>query len=235
MTDQPRPAAVERPGQPLWGDPASELLRAERDRAERRLNAENSQLDGLRRLVGNRGGGLCYHIDSPASSVKFAVSFLGLFTVEGSFTGLSGSIQLHDKNGQQSSVTATVPVATVTSGVALRDRHLRSRDYLDVERFPAASFESTAVEWQRDGFLVHGRLTVRGEQRAVVVHMAYPELSEAGDAAAAPLDLHGHVSVNRRQFGVLGTGDSRRRFDPRDVTIGNMVDITVRVRARPIR
>ncbi len=39
MTDQPRPVAVERPGQPLWDDPASELLRAERDRAERRLNA----------------------------------------------------------------------------------------------------------------------------------------------------------------------------------------------------
>ncbi len=196
--------------------------------------ARNSQLEGLRRLVGGRGDGHRYIIDPSASSVRFAVSFLGLFTVEGSFSGLSGNIRIETSNGQQSSVTATLSVATLDSGVSLRDRHLRSSDYLDVERFPDAAFESSGVEWQRDAFLVHGRLTVHGERRAIVVHMAYPAPSPAGHEAAAPLDLHGHFSVNRRQFGVLGTGSVQRRLDPRDVTIGNMVDVTVRVRARPI-
>ena len=166
--------------------------------------------------------------------VRFAVSFFGLFTVEGTFSGITGSIQYHTDDVRQSSVLASVRMETVDSGIRLRDRHLRSRDYLDVERFPAATFESSAVEWQQEGFLVHGRLTVRDQQRAVVVHLAYPKPPEPGSNGDEPLDLHGHFSVNRRQFGVLGTGERKRRFDPRDLTIGNMVDITVKLRAIPI-
>lgn len=194
--------------------------------------ARSRQIDGLKRLVAGRGNWRHYEIDPAASTLTFAVSFLSLFTVEGTFSRLSGSIDL--RNGtRQSSVIAGVPMTTIESGIALRDRHLRSRDYLDVEHFPTAHFESSAVEWQLEGFLVHGRLTVRDETRAIVVHMSYPTPPTSA-GTDAPLDLQGHFSINRRHFGVLGTGHRKRRLDPRDVTIGNMVDITVRVRALPV-
>ena len=165
--------------------------------------------------------------------MRFAVSFFGLFTVEGSFSGLTGTISHHTSDLRASSCTCGVGMASVNSGIGLRDRHLRSPDYLDVDRFPNATFESSAVEWQQDGFLVHGRLTVRGSQRAIVVHMKYPD-PLATTAEDDPVDLQGHFSVNRRHFGVLGTGERKRRLDPRDLTIGNMVDVTIRVRARPL-
>lgn len=195
--------------------------------------ARVSQIEGLRRLVGRRNGSQRYEIDPSASTVRFAVSFFGLFTVEGSFSGLTGTISHHTSDLRASSCMCAVIMTSVNSGVGLRDRHLRSPDYLDVERFPNASFESSAVEWQQDGFLVHGRLTVRGRQRAIVVHMKYPE-PLVNAAPDAPVELHGHFSVNRRHFGVLGTGERKRRFDPRDLTIGNMVDVTLRIRARPL-
>jgi polyisoprenoid-binding protein YceI len=195
--------------------------------------ARVSQIEGLQRLVGRRKGSRCYEIDPSASTVRFAVSFFGLFTVEGGFSGLTGTINHHTSDLRASSCRCTVLVTSVNSGVGLRDRHLRSRDYLDVERFPTAAFESSAIEWQQDGFLVHGRLSVRGAQRAIVVHMKYPSVSAAA-GEDSPVDLHGHFSVNRRHFGVLGTGERKRRFDPRDLTIGNMVDVTLRIRARPL-
>ena len=195
--------------------------------------ARSRQIDGLKRLVAGRGNWHRYEIDPSTSTLTFAVSFLSLFTVEGSFSRLGGSIDL--RNGtRQASVIAGVPMATVDSGIGLRDRHLRSRDYLDVDRFPTAQFESSAVEWQLEGFLVHGRLTVRDETRAIVVHMSYPTPPLPSAGTDAPLELEGHFSLNRRHFGVLGTGQRRRRLDPRDLTIGNMVDLTVRVRALPV-
>lgn len=196
--------------------------------------ARSRQIDGLKRLAAGRGSWQRYDIDPSASRLTFAVSFLGLFTVQGSFSDLSGSIEYRKADSRASSVIADVRMATVDSGIRLRDRHLRSRDYLDVERFPTAHFESSAVEWQQDGFLVHGRLTVRDETRAIVVHMAYPDPPSPGMPEDAPLELSGHFSLNRRQFGVFGTGLRTRRLDPRDVTIGNMVDITVHVRALPV-
>ena len=196
--------------------------------------ARSRQIDGLRRLVAGRAGTYRYEIDSAVSSAAFAVSFFGLFTVQGTFSGLSGSIEYHADEVRRASVLASVSMMTVNTGIGLRDRHLRSPDYLDVERFPLANFESSAVEWQQDGFLVHGRLTVRGSTRAIVVHMDYPAPPLEG-SIDAPLDLYGHFSVNRRQFGVLGTGERKRRLDPRDLTIGNMVDVTLRIRALPVR
>lgn len=197
--------------------------------------ARSRQSDGLRRLIAGRPHCHRFQIDPLTSVVKFTVSFLGLFTVEGTFSGLAGTIEHQASNGGPSNVGAEVPLSSVKSGIGLRDRHLRSRDYLDVERFPSAVFESSAVEWQQERFLVHGRLTVRGSTRAIVAHMAYPAPLGEGVPEDAPLDLHGHFSLNRRQFGVLGTGERKRRFDPRDLTIGNMVDITIHVRALPVR
>ena len=195
--------------------------------------ARNRQIDGLRRLVAGRTKRHRYVIDPSSSTVSFAVSFFGVFTVRGEFSGLAGTIELRMTDTRQSSVASDVPMVSVNSGIRLRDRHLRSADYLDVERFPKAVFESSGVEWQQDGFLVHGRLTVRDSTRAIVVHMAYPDPPEAGAAPDAPLELQGHFSINRRHFGVLGTGEKKHRWDPRDITIGNMVDIAVRVRAIP--
>lgn len=196
--------------------------------------ARSRQIDGLRRLVSGRGTFHHYEIDPASSVIELAVGFFGFWTVRGTFAGLTGNIQYHTSDLRQWSVAATVPMASLDSGIALRDRHLRSRDYLDVERFPMASFQSSAAEWQQDGFLVHGMLTVRGAVRAVVVHLDYPDPPAPDVTTDQAIDLRGRFSLNRRHFGVLGTGERKRRYDPRDMTIGDMVDISLRIRALPV-
>lgn len=196
--------------------------------------ARSRQIDGLRRLVSGRGTFHHYEIDPASSIVEFRVSFFGFWTVVGTFTGLSGKIQYHTSDLRQWSVSAEMPMASLNTGIALRDRHLRSRDYLDVERFPAAIFQSTAAEWQQEGFLVHGMLGIRGVTRAVVIHLEYPDPPAPNATTDQPMDLRGRFSLNRRQFGVLGTGERKRRYDPRDLTIGDMVDIALKIRAIPV-
>lgn len=196
--------------------------------------ARSRQIDGLRRLVAGRGSFHHYEIDPASSVVEFKVRFFGFWTVRGTFTGLTGQIQYHTSDLRQWSVAARMPMDSLDSGIELRDRHLRSRDYLDIERFPAASLTSSAAEWQQDGFLVHGMLTIRDATRAVVIHLEYPDPPPPDAMINQPIDLRGHLSVNRRHFGVLGTGQRKRRYDPRDITIGDMIDITLRIRALPI-
>ena len=196
--------------------------------------ARSRQIDGLRRLVSGRGTFHHYEIDPANSVVEFRVSFFWFWTVVGTFKGLTGQIQYHTSDLRQWNVTAQNPMMSLNTGIALRDRHLRSRDYLDVERFPEAKFESTAAEWQQEGFLVHGMLSVRGVTRAVVIHLEYPEPPPPNATTDQPIELRGRFSLNRRQFGVLGTGEHKRRYDPRDMTIGDMVDITLKIRAVPV-
>lgn len=197
--------------------------------------ARSRQIDGLRRLVSGRGTFHHYEIDAAHSVVEFRVSFFGFWTVVGTLQGLTGNIQYHTSDLRQWSVSSEVPMASLDTGIALRDRHLRSRDYLDIERFPTANFESTAAEWQQEGFLVHGMLTIRGVTRAVVIHLEYPDPPPPNATTDQPMDLRGRLSLNRRQFGVLGTGERKRRYDPRDMTIGDMVDVTLKIRALPVR
>ena len=196
--------------------------------------ARSRQIDGLRRLVAGRGSFHHYEIDPASSVIEFKVGFFGFWTVRGSFSGLNGQIQYHTSDLRQWSVNATMPMDSLDSGIKLRDRHLRSRDSLDVERFPTAVFKSSAAEWQQEGFLVHGMLTVRDNTRAVVIHLEYPDPPPPDATTNQPMDLRGHFSLNRRHFGVLGTGRRKRRYDPRDMTIGDMVDISLRIRALPI-
>lgn len=196
--------------------------------------ARSRQIDGLRRLVAGRGSSHHYEIDPASSVVEFKVGFFGFWTVRGTFTGLTGQIQYHTSDLRQWSVVATMPMDSLDSGIALRDRHVRSRDYLDVEQFPIATLKSSAAEWQQDGFLVHGMLTIRDATRAIVIHLEYPDPPPPDATTNQPMDLRGHFSVNRRHFGVLGTGQRKRRYDPRDMTIGDMIDISLRIRALPV-
>jgi polyisoprenoid-binding protein YceI len=104
------------------------------------------------------------------------VAFLGrhlMFTrVRGRFTDVTGTVRLAD-DPTVSTVDVTIGMASVTSGSSDRDEHLRSADFFDVERFPTATFRSTAVSWQGTSAKVSGDLTIVSITNPVVLEVQY--------------------------------------------------------------
>ena len=105
-------------------------------------------------------------IDASHSSIGFVARHLMVTKVRGVFGEVEGTITIAD-DPFQSSVTARVATASVSSGDEKRDEHLRSADFFDVEQYPKIEFVSKTVEARGDDFVLTGDLTVHGVTREV--------------------------------------------------------------------
>jgi polyisoprenoid-binding protein YceI len=117
-------------------------------------------------------------VDASHSEVGFSVRHLVISNVKGTFGKYDGKIVLDDADVSRSTVEARIDAASVDTGVADRDAHLRSPDFLDVTKHPAITFRSTKVTKGEEGALkVAGDLTLRGVTRPVVLEVtASPEV-----------------------------------------------------------
>lgn len=92
----------------------------------------------------------------------------------GRFDKFDGNIQLDEKNPENSKVSVTVDVTSLNSNHAERDKHLRGEDFLNVKKFPTATFESTKVKVTGEGEgVITGNLTLHGVTKQVDIPMSY--------------------------------------------------------------
>jgi polyisoprenoid-binding protein YceI len=123
-------------------------------------------------------------------------------TVRGQFDKVSGTVTIDSDRPARSSVHAVIDASSINTREAQRDAHLRSPDFLDVERFPTIEFRSTKVAQTDDGYAVTGDLTIHGVTRSVVLAV------EASDGEVR--DHYGKVRraatastrINRKDFGL---------------------------------
>ena len=88
--------------------------------------------------------------------------------------GLSGAMTFDPEDVAKSSVEATIPSATVDTGVAPRDNDLKSARFFDAEKFPTMTFKSTSVRKAGDHYDVAGELTLHGVTKPVVLKLEEP-------------------------------------------------------------
>jgi polyisoprenoid-binding protein YceI len=141
-----------------------------------------------------------WEIDPAHSSVEFVARHL-LSKTRGRFSDFRGDLAIAD-DPAQSGVEVTIDAASIETGNPDRDAHLRSADFLDVERFPSLSFRSTAV---RSGdepghYLVDGDLTIRDVTRPVTLDVEYHGWSDdpLGDQRAG---FSANTQIERADFG----------------------------------
>jgi polyisoprenoid-binding protein YceI len=112
-------------------------------------------------------------LDPAHTVIRARARHLGLSTVEGRFTAFSGTIHVADPV-ERSAVDVRIEAASIDTGNAERDAHLRSADFLDVERFPALTFRGDHVVRHSDErWTIGGTLTIRGIARPVTLDVAY--------------------------------------------------------------
>jgi polyisoprenoid-binding protein YceI len=120
-----------------------------------------------------------FKFDPAHSTIAFKVRHL-LGSAKGKFTKFSGTIEIDRDHPEKSSVTATIQVASIDTGIPKRDEHLRSADFFNVQQYPEITFKSRRVK--RTGPAsgeVGGDLTMHGVTRAITLNVQLLGDSEA--------------------------------------------------------
>lgn len=143
-----------------------------------------------------------YSFDKAHSFIGFKVKHMGLIEVPGFFRDFTGTVNYDNADPTKSTVEFSAKATSVDTGVAGRDRHLRTADFFDVEKFPDLTFKSTKVEKKGKGWIVSGDLTMRGVTKPVSIPLEITGFLPGGERSGAKIGIAGETTINRRDFGV---------------------------------
>lgn len=167
-----------------------------------------------------------WQIDPDHSSVGFKVRHLMVSNVKGVFHKFAGEVAIDDKDITKSKVTATIDTASIDTGVARRDADLRSKKFLDVEKYPAMTFVATKVARAGERRLqVTGELTLHGVTRPVVLDVEGPTAEVKDPAGNQRVGASATTRINRKDFGL----NWNKAMEAGGVLVGDEIDITIEV------
>jgi polyisoprenoid-binding protein YceI len=167
-----------------------------------------------------------WDLDPAHTTIEFAVKHMMFTTVRGRFKSFTGTVQIDERNPNNSRVDVTIEAASLDTGVADRDTHLRSADFLDVEKYPKITFRSTSLDGahskEGDRFRVTGDLEIRGAAMSVTLDATFEGVGKdpwgqqrAGFAAQTEID--------RREWGLRWN----QALETGGVLVANKVKIEV--------
>ena len=159
---------------------------------------------------------LRFRIQPEASEIMFRATSR-LMNAEGHFSRFSGDVVVDPAVPTSAKITLTIEAASLDTGIDMRDRHLRSVDFFDVERYPTIAFQSVRVESGGRRATVMGRLTLRGVTRELAVPVDV-------QISSAALVASGEFIVNRGEYAM----NYNSFLNP----IGNEVRVAFTFRAR---
>ena len=114
--------------------------------------------------------GYALDIKGQHAFIDFRIKHLGYSWLKGRFDKFNGTFDYDEKNPAASNVKVEIDVASINSNHAERDKHLRGPDFLDVAKFPTATFESTSVKAEGSKATITGKLTLHGVTKDVTLN-----------------------------------------------------------------
>ncbi|HZP43177.1 MAG TPA: YceI family protein [Candidatus Binatia bacterium] len=169
-------------------------------------------------------------IDPAHTSAGFAVRHMMVSTVRGTFGTVRGRVTLDPNDLTKSSVDASIDAATIDTRNEKRDAHLRSADFLDVERYPTIGFRSTRVTPAAGGhWRVEGDLTLHGVTRPVVLDVEGSPTPTVDALGKPRLGGSASTKISRKDFGVVWN----KALETGGVAVGDEVAITIDVELVP--
>lgn len=168
-----------------------------------------------------------WQLDPAHTLVEFAAKHLMITTVKGRFTDVSGTIHMDEANPAASSVDAVINAGSIDTRTDQRDAHLKSADFLEVERYPEITFKSTNVERAGDGqYRVTGNLTIHGVTKQVVLDV-HDEGRTKDPWGGERAGFSATTRIDRRDFGLTWN----QVIESGGVVVSNEIRITIEVEA----
>lgn len=168
-------------------------------------------------------------LDPAHTRLGFAARHLMVTTVRGKFNDLTGWATLDPENPAASELSVTIQAASVDTGSADRDAHLRSPDFFDVENYPTIEFHSTDIRPTDDPneWIVVGDLTIRGVTKPVEIRFTYLGVTSPDPWGGTRAGFEGTAKVNRKDWNLVWN----RTLEHGGVLVGDEVKLELDIQA----
>jgi polyisoprenoid-binding protein YceI len=146
-----------------------------------------------------------WQIDPNHTAAQFSVKHLGVSTVRGAFTKVTGTAKHDPADPSKDSLEATIDANSVDTRVEMRDKDLRSPNFLDVQKYPTITFHSKQVKVVGPGKLQFaGDLTIHGVTKEVVLDVDGPSAPIKDPWGNQRIGTSASTKITRQDFGVNG-------------------------------
>ena len=168
-----------------------------------------------------------WKIDPAHSAAEFSIRHMGLSNVHGHFGNVNGMLKIDSSHFADSSVSATIDVTTVDTGVAQRDGHLKSPDFFDVAKYPEMKFVSKQITGSGDNYHLIGDLTMHGVTRSVDLALEPTGKEQTGMDGKAHRGFSASTTIHRQDFGLTWNGTLKSG----DKMLGDDVKVDLEIEA----
>lgn len=163
-------------------------------------------------------------IDNDHTLAQFKVQHLVITHVRGNFSKIQGSVIIDEADLTKSKVDVTIDARSIDTNVEKRDNHLKSEDFLFVEKFPTITFKSKAIKAGSNGRLnVLGDLTIRGVTREVELFVTGPSQTITDPWGNQRKGAQATAKINRKDFGLTWN----EVMEAGGLVVGDDVEITI--------
>ncbi len=144
-----------------------------------------------------------YQIEPNHTSAVWFASHFGFSNQSGKFSDVSGEIVFDEAKPANSSVDVTIKIASLVTGLAKFDQHLKSADFFDVEKFPTAKFLSKKIKVTgKDKSKIEGDLTMHGVTKTVTLDAKMNKSGISAVTQKPTIGFSATTEINRSEFGL---------------------------------
>jgi polyisoprenoid-binding protein YceI len=167
---------------------------------------------------------ITWKIDPAHTVAEFKVKHMMIANVKGTIKGITGDLTEHTTDASLSSIEAALDVSTLNTGEPQRDGHLKSPDFLELEKYPIITFKSTQVERKgEDEYAVTGDLTIHGVTRPVTLSVEGPTPPQKDPWGNVRIGLEATTKIDRKDFGLTWN----TALETGGILVGDTVHITI--------
>lgn len=171
-----------------------------------------------------------WEVDPAHTTIEFAVKHMMFTTVRGRFKNFTGTVRVDERNPDLSGVDVDIEAASIDTGVADRDTHLRSADFLDVGNHPRITFRSTGVDGAHakdgDHFRITGDLEIRGRVMPVTLEVTFEGVGK-DPWGKQRSGFSARTEIDRREWGLRWN----QALETGGVLVANSVKIEIEAQA----
>jgi len=168
-----------------------------------------------------------WKLDGAHTTIGFKVKHLMVSSARGNFTQFEGSIVAPDDTFADAKVEFTAQTASITTNNDMRDGHLKSAEFFDVEKFPTLSFTSKSFTKKDAGYEIVGDLTMKGVTKEVTLQATTDGIGTGMEGGrVVGFDVTG--TINRQDFGLSWN----KSLETGGVVVGDTVTLDIHVEAK---
>ncbi|MDH6251016.1 polyisoprenoid-binding protein YceI [Chryseobacterium sp. H1D6B] len=160
-----------------------------------------------------------WNVDPMHSSVNFNIKHMGISFVQGRFDKFEGTVSTPGTNLDNAKFNFSVDINAVNTGVEMRDKHLKSADFFDAEKFPAMKFESVSLtKGKNNTYTLKGKLTIKDVTKEISVPVTYGGVTK-NQQGKEVLGFQTKFTVNRLDYNI--------KYDPTGAGVAKDVDVNL--------